>query len=207
MDDLMPQDRQKLADLIGSRLCHDLSNPLGAIGNGVELLDLTGAAQGPEMDLIRDAVGDALARVRFFRLAFGYAGPDHMTSAREARTTLEALYRGARINPVWKPQDDMPRRQVKLAYLMMLCAETALPMGGEVTLSMEPGGQWSLGARADRVAVEEALWSVLRFGPGAMARSLKPSEVQFLALHDTAEAMARTVNYVHDENGLRLTTA
>jgi hypothetical protein len=44
------------------------------------------------MDLIRDAVGDALARVRFFRLAFGYAGPDHMTSAREARTTLEALY-------------------------------------------------------------------------------------------------------------------
>jgi hypothetical protein len=27
------------------------------------------------LDLIRDAVGDALARVRFFRLAFGYAGP------------------------------------------------------------------------------------------------------------------------------------
>jgi histidine phosphotransferase ChpT len=56
MDDMMPRERQSLADLIGSRLCHDLSNPLGAIGNGVELLDLTGAAQGPEMDLIRDAV-------------------------------------------------------------------------------------------------------------------------------------------------------
>jgi hypothetical protein len=88
--------------------------------------------KGPELDLIRDAVGDALARVRFFRLAFGYAGPDHMTSAREARTTLEALYDGGRIAATWKPQDDMPRRQVKLAYLMMLCAESALPMGGDV---------------------------------------------------------------------------
>lgn len=207
MDDMMPRERQSLADLIGSRLCHDLSNPLGAIGNGVELLDLTGAAQGPEMDLIRDAVADALARVRFFRLAFGYAGPDHMTSAREARMTLEGLYDGSRIEALWKPMDDMPRRQVKLAYLMMLCAETALPMGGAVTLSMEPGGQWSLTAHADRIAVEEALWSVLRFGPGAMSRALKPAEVQFLALHETAEAMARTLNFVHDDKGLRLTTA
>jgi hypothetical protein len=109
------------------------------------------------MDLIRDAVGDALARVRFFRLAFGHAGPDHMTSAREARTTLEALYDGGGSRPTWKPLDDMPRRQVKLAYLMMLCAESALPMGGEVTLSMEPGGQWSLTASADRIAVEDGL--------------------------------------------------
>lgn len=207
MDDRMPRERQSLADLIGSRLCHDLSNPLGAIGNGVELLDLTGSAKGPEMDLIRDAVADALARVRFFRLAFGYAGPDHMTSAREARTTLEALFRNSRIRVAWKPQDDLPRRQVKLAYLMMLCAETALPMGGEVALSMEPGGSWALAARADRIAVEEGLWSVLRFGPGALGRPLRPAEVQFLALHDVAEAMARTLNYVHDAGNVRLTTA
>ena len=72
---------------------------------------------------------------------------------------------------------------------------------------MEPGGQWSLSARADRIAVEEALWSVLRFGPGAVGHPLRPSEVQFLALHDSAETMARTLNYVHDDNGLRLTTA
>jgi histidine phosphotransferase ChpT len=207
MDDIMPRERQSLADLIGSRLCHDLSNPLGAIGNGVELLDLTGSAKGPEMDLIRDAVGDALARVRFFRLAFGHAGPDHMTSAREARTTLEALFNGTRIGVAWKPQDDMPRRQVKLAYLMMLCAETALPMGGKVTLSMEPGGKWALAARADRIAIDETLWSVLRFGPGGLGRPLRPAEVQFLALHDTAEAMGKTLNFVRDEASLRLTTA
>jgi hypothetical protein len=60
-----------------------------------------------------------------------------------------------------------------------------------------------LEARADRIAVDEPLWSVLRFGPGGLGRALKPAEVQFLALHDTAEAMARTLNFVHDDGALR----
>jgi hypothetical protein len=68
----------------------------------------------------------------------------------------------------------MPRRQVKLAYLMMLCAESALPMGGDVTLSMEPGGQWSLTAAPIASQWRMALWSVLRFGPGASGRPLDP---------------------------------
>lgn len=206
MDDLMPTDRQRLADLIGSRLCHDLSNPLGAIGNGVELLEMTGAGKGPEMELIRDAVRDALARVRFFRLAFGHAAHDHMTSAREARTSLADLYAGSRVQAVWKPQDDLPRRQVKLAYLMMLCTETALPMGGRVTLSMEPGGRWGLEAQSDRITLDEDLWNVLRFGPAAAGRPLRPAEAQFMALHETAEAMGLTINYVVAQDVLRLGT-
>ncbi|MFW5641172.1 MAG: histidine phosphotransferase family protein [Roseicyclus sp.] len=203
----MPQKRQNLADLIGSRLCHDLSNPLGAIGNGVELLDMTGSVRGPEMDLIRDAVRDAQARLRFLRLAFGHAGPDHMTSAREARTALGDLYRQSRIAARWLPEDDLPRRQVRLAYLMLMCVETALPMGGDVALSMERGGRWLVAARADRIAMDEALWSVLRFGPGSAGRPLWPAEVQFMALHDAAERMGVTLNYVKEDGGLRLSTA
>jgi histidine phosphotransferase ChpT len=207
MDDVMPLERQKLADLIGSRLCHDLSNPLGAIGNGVELLEMTGSAKGPEMDLIRDAVRDAQARVRFFRLAFGHAGPDHMTSAREARTALEGLYRQTRTVVHWLPEDDLPRRQVKLAYLMLMCVETALPMGGEVSLSMERGGLWCVAAKAGRIVVDDALWSVLRFGPDAAGRPLRPAEVQFMALHEAAEQMGLTLNYVAEDGSLRVSTA
>ncbi|MDG4648363.1 histidine phosphotransferase family protein [Roseibacterium sp. SDUM158017] len=207
MDDRMHPEPQSLADLVGSRLCHDLSNPLGAIGNGVELLEMTGDAKGPELELIGDAVADALARVRFFRLAFGHAGPDHMTSAREAAAALMDLYRRARVAPSWKPQNDLPRRQVKLAFLMMLCAETALPMGGEVALTMPAAGQWSLVAEADRIVLEEGLWAVLRFGPGAAGRPLRPSEAQFLALYETAGVMGLTVNFVQGDGVLRISTA
>ena len=43
---------QDIAALIGSRVCHDLISPIGAIGNGVQLLAISGGAAGAEMDLI-----------------------------------------------------------------------------------------------------------------------------------------------------------
>ena len=60
-----------LAALIGSRICHDLISPIGAINNGLELLDMNGGVQGAEMELISGSVGNAGARIRFFRIAFG----------------------------------------------------------------------------------------------------------------------------------------
>jgi histidine phosphotransferase ChpT len=68
--------RTDLTALVGSRICHDLVSPLGAIGNGVELLGLTGIAPSPEMALIVESVENANARLRFFRIAYGAAGTD-----------------------------------------------------------------------------------------------------------------------------------
>ena len=45
-----------LAGLVGSRLCHDLISPIGAIGNGLELLELSGSAPTEEIALIRASV-------------------------------------------------------------------------------------------------------------------------------------------------------
>ena len=67
----MTQDAIELNDLIGSRICHDLISPLGAIGNGVELLTMSGMTEVPEMTLISESVENANARIRFFRIAFG----------------------------------------------------------------------------------------------------------------------------------------
>jgi histidine phosphotransferase ChpT len=207
MNDQSPQGPQSLGDLIASRLCHDLVNPLGAIGNGVELIEMTGSVRGPEMDLIRDAVRDAHARMRFLRIAFGASGATQVLSAREARMTALAPWQGTRMALDWSVRGDLPRVQVKLGYLTLLCAETALPMGGTVTLGQDAGGQWRLDAEAPRVAMDEALWSVLRFGMGAAGRALRPSEVQFPALHAAADPLGQTVNYIAREDGLTITTA
>ena len=65
--------REDLTALVGSRICHDLISPLGAIGNGLELLQLSGLPQGPEWALIAESVENASARIRFFRIAYGAA--------------------------------------------------------------------------------------------------------------------------------------
>ncbi|WP_051508416.1 histidine phosphotransferase family protein [Roseicyclus elongatus] len=167
---------------------------------------MTGTADGPEMDLIRDAVTDAQARVRFFRLAFGAANAQQLTSPREAIGTLEGYYRTSRLSPALSVTRDLPRREVKLAYLMALCADRALPMGGTLAFEATGPGAWQLMAEGPRLVLDEPLWSVLRFGAGGAGRALRPAEVQFLALHTLAEDMNLTINFVADEPVLRMAT-
>jgi histidine phosphotransferase ChpT len=207
MNDHSPHSPQTLAELISSRLCHDLVNPLGAIGNGVELIEMTGSARGPEMELIRDAVRDAQARLRFMRIAFGGAGPTQILSAREAKATAQAPWLGARLKINWTADEDFPRLQVKLAFLMLLCAETALPMGGELLVSPQPSGHLRIEASAPRVIEDAALWSVLHFGMLAAARPLRPSEAQFAALHASTTQHNLALNYVLRDDGLSLSIA
>ncbi len=63
----MSHTHSNLATLIGSRICHDLISPIGAIHNGLELLELSGGmSQTPEMQLIVESCANARARVTFF---------------------------------------------------------------------------------------------------------------------------------------------
>ena len=65
-----------LAALISSRICHDVISPVGAISNGLEVLDEEEDVQVREyaLDLIRKSAAQASAKLQFARLAFGAAG-------------------------------------------------------------------------------------------------------------------------------------
>ncbi len=206
MDDQHRFTAEDLVALVGSRLCHDLVNPLGAIGNGVELLEMTGAPQGPEMALIKDAIRDAQARIRFFRVAFGAPGADQTISVREVRETLGNLYAQSRFTVTWHPDTEVPRAAVKLAFLMLMCVETALPMGGDITVARTAQGEWQIDCTGRRVNMDPTLWSLLRFGGGHASRPLRPSEVQFTVLPTEAAAQGHSINYVADDNRLQIST-
>lgn len=207
MRDELNEPMSGLADLVASRLCHDLVNPLGAIGNGVELLEMTGKADGPEVELIRDAVRAAEARIRLFRLAFGGAGPGQITSLREARMVVEGYFNQSRVSAVWTAEEDRTRMETKMAFLLLLCAETALPMGGTIQIGPDPAGNWQMEATGPRLLVDEDLWCLLRFGAPGDGRCLRPAEAQFPVLLRSAEALGKTLNYVTDEQTLRMSTA
>ena len=73
MASLTPLD---LAALLCSRVCHDVISPVGAIINGLEVLD---GEEDEEMrtvamELIKKSAMSASARLQFCRLAFGAAG-------------------------------------------------------------------------------------------------------------------------------------
>lgn len=170
-------DRPDLAALLGSRICHDLISPIGAIGNGVELLGLQGAGSGPEMELIAQSVAQASARIRFFRLAYGAGGEGQRVARAEVLAILAELGRGSRLAVDWSSASDLARREVKPAFLLVQCLETALAGGGRIEVT-QAEGRWSLLARGPRLRTDPAVWDVL-VDPAAGA-GLGASEVQFL---------------------------
>lgn len=157
----MSQVSATLAALVGSRLCHDLISPIGAIQNGLELMALSGAGDtSPEMALIKDSCESATARIRFFRVAFGAASPGQTMGRRDTVATLAALGRGGRMLFDWMPTEDLPRPQVQLAFLAYLCCESALPHGGSVRFARDAAG-WTLTAQGPRIAADPELWDHL----------------------------------------------
>ncbi|MFV3076447.1 histidine phosphotransferase family protein [Niveispirillum fermenti] len=132
----------RVVELLCSRLCHDLVGPVGAINNGVELLDESGGDAGGEaLDLIADSADSAAARLRLYRLALGAAGGQAGLSAGDGRAALEAWFRGGATRLEWLAAlQSPPPGMVKLVLLSALLAEEALPRGGVVRVEGDDGG-------------------------------------------------------------------
>ena len=197
----MPHHTPDIAALIGSRICHDLISPVGAVANGMELLQLAGGGVGPEITLISDSAANANARIRLFRLAFGVASEDQMIATEEIRGILSAIYAGSRILLDWQVSGSVPRREARAAMLAILCAEHALPFGGKLSVG-RTGAHWRIGAEAPRLRPDPALWDILA---GAQAApDLPPSAVQFLLLPQDLSAMGRTCTTKHGQEAIEL---
>lgn len=192
-----------LVSLIGSRICHDLVSPVGAISNGVELLGMGGAApDGPEMQLVADSVAHASARLRFFRIAFGVAGEGQMLGRSETELVLADCYGGGRLALTWGVTEDQPRQSVKLAFLLLQCVETALPRGGTVHIS-QTGGRWRIEARSEHLSIDSDLWALL--DGRAVPTSLRPADVQFALAPRSASQSGRHIDVETRTNQVTLT--
>ncbi|MFV0411513.1 MAG: histidine phosphotransferase family protein [Paracoccus sp. (in: a-proteobacteria)] len=198
----------QIVALVGSRLCHDLISPLGAIGNGVELLRMTGGWPGletsPEMGLIEDALQSAQARISCFRIAFGTAGETQRISRTELTALISDMERAGRLNVTLLAEGDQARGIVKLLLLSLMCLETAMPWGAQVTIGQQDR-EWRLAARADRVRTDSALWSWLDDGvvdaSGVDGQVPIASEVHFPLLGMAAADMGRRIRWSLSETG------
>lgn len=197
----MGHSNVNLAALIGSRICHDLISPVGAINNGIELLTMAGNVPGPEIELITESVCNASARIRFFRVAYGAAG-DQMLGRAETVSILRDLYGKGRLGVAWGPLEAQPRNAVRLAFLALQCLETAMPYGGRIEVE-RADESFILTGRADKLNVDADLWALLadREAPA----SLQPSQVQFALMPTIAgdEKRGITVNSSDNQISIR----
>jgi len=131
----MPSDLD-LASLVASRLCHDVVGAVGAIQNGLELMNEDQSNTDVAMDLIVKSAAQASARLQYARMAYGAAGGStELDPAEGGRLTggLFAVEKSSTLDWRWTgPQ--APRERVKLAMLLATYATGAVPRGGVVVV-------------------------------------------------------------------------
>ncbi|TDL83529.1 histidine phosphotransferase [Palleronia sediminis] len=131
----------ELAMLVSSRICHDLISPLGAIGNGLELLELSGTIAGMEMPLLKDSSRSALARINLFRLAFGPASQGQTMAGDEISRICRSSWTSQRVGIDCDLPATTDRRLARLGVLLVLSAETLCPREGHIALAQTSGGR------------------------------------------------------------------
>jgi histidine phosphotransferase ChpT len=130
-----PSDLE-LAALISSKICHDVINPVGAIHNGLEILDEDNDAESNQyaLTMIRNVTAQASARLEFARFAYGAAGSaGAVIDLGMAERVSQGFVGNTKHKLVWRGQPGyMAKDRVKLLLNMVASAVTALPRGGEI---------------------------------------------------------------------------
>jgi histidine phosphotransferase ChpT len=136
-------DSLELAALLCSRVCHDLISPVGAIVNGLEVLDDDPKPEDREfaLDLIRKSAKTASARLQFCRLAFGAAGSaGAQIDLGDALNMAKGHIEDGKTTIAWNlPRILLPKNRVKLLLNMLVIAQQTIPRGG--TLTVDPIGE------------------------------------------------------------------
>ena len=159
-----------LAALLCSRVCHDLISPVGAIVNGIEVMeeDKDEETKTFALDLITKSARVASAKLQFCRLAFGAAGSaGAQIDLGDAQKVAQGLLEDGKVTLAWNlPRELLAKNRVKLLLNMVLIGAATIPRGGTLTVDPSRDGEGAPGFR------------VTASGPNAR---LMPNTVELLA--------------------------
>ena len=131
-------DALDLAALLCSRVCHDLISPVGAIVNGLEVLEEEKDEETKQfaLDLIKKSSNTASAKLQFCRIAFGAAGSaGAQIDLGDAETIARGFLEDEKTKLAWNlPRALLAKNRVKLLLNMLLIAGQTIPRGGQLTV-------------------------------------------------------------------------
>jgi histidine phosphotransferase ChpT len=204
-------DALELAALLCSRVCHDLISPVGAIVNGLEVLDDNPKPEDRDfaLDLIRKSAKTASARLQFCRLAFGAAGSaGAQIDLGDAQNMARGHIEDGKCTIAWNlPRLLLPKNRVKLLLNMMVIAQQTIPRGG--TLTVDPIGEgdvlsFRVTARGLNARLPQNIADILSSGQisATDAHSVQPYYTRLLA-----ESCGLTVSLAVDGEAVVVTAA
>ena len=197
------------AALLVSRVCHDLVSPVGAVVNGLEVLEdeTDMAMRADALRLIAASAEQAAARLQFARIAFGAAGSAGAElDLAEVGRILSGLMKGGKVELTWEAQAvNWPKDWAKLLMNAVLVAADSLPRGGKVYV--ETHGD----ASAPKFAIRSS-GTVVRLTPevegalkGEPAAALDGRSIQPYLTYQLSQGLSSALKVAVGEGEVRLT--
>ena len=172
----------RILELLAARLCHELSGPIGAVGNGVELL----GENDPEfmrdaLSLVQDSARRAAARLQFYRFSYGFSG-DGATSGLAPFELAARYFEGTSIACDYAEEvRTLPFDRQKLGCNLLLVGAEALVGGGRLVLCTASAGlQLDMVGATALLTLEQAM--ALRLETPVSAVTSRTVQIYFAAL-------------------------
>jgi len=172
----------QVAELLASRLCHDLVGPIGAVNNGMELLE------DEDLGMADDAVGLAAQSARqaanilqYYRLAYGMAGGRIGGDLNALRELAAGYLAAGKIDLDWNarlPDGDAPEGLGKILLNLVALAKEMLPRGGTLRVELlNEGGRLSAVVSAEGAGAAIREETAPGLAPDAVVEDLTPRNV------------------------------
>ncbi len=133
----------KLAEMLCTRLCHDLTGPIGAVNNGAEFLDEEGFdMQNEAVKLILSSAHEAVHRLQFYRLAYGRVNDSGEACLADKKQIAADFFSGTKITLDWPDSHtdasgiSISVKMARLILNLLLIAGNSLIKGGTVSVRL-----------------------------------------------------------------------
>ncbi len=203
----------KMAEHLCTRLCHDLTGPIGAVNNGTEFLAEQGFdMQNEAMELIGSSAQEAVSRLQFFRQAYGKLNDFGEASLQEKKQLTQEFFSGSKIALDWPDNHtdaagvSVSQKMARLLLNMIVIASATLIRGGTISVRVtsEDDGTRLLSVTAvgDTVKSDEETAKILS---GDRTIQLSPKTVQAYLTRMLAEEMGTDLAYQVDADSCVMT--
>lgn len=193
----------QIASLLSARICHDLVSPVGAVVNGVGLVqEIAGPGLSEELTIIGQSAGRASSMLQFYRIAFGSGAADGAEVSRSLIETHAAqLVQSSKVSFVFTGADGTPlsRSDGKMFCLMILCARSLVGLRGEVSATLTPAPPHRMLVSVQSAAALSNPTFLDIIEASVSANDVPPRAIEFLLLKAAAEQTGASISVARSD--------
>ncbi len=205
-------DNLRLAEMLCTRLCHDLTGPIGAVNNGAEFLSEEGFnLQGQAVDLITTSAFSAVARLQFYRIAYGRVKDHGEASLADNQRLAADFFVGSKITLDWPDTQadasgvSISMRMMRLLFNLLIIASASLLKGGKITVRIiGNAGEKKVEVKAEGEAVKWDKETEQVLTTSMDISEVSPKNVQFFLTRQLADELQAEVGIQADTGAVSI---